>query len=71
MPLLFLIPLFTGLLTAYFSKKCTDEIAHFTGLFTVISLIVSLVLAPWQIQLVLLILVLISTNRLLRENEYR
>ncbi|RCJ18232.1 hypothetical protein A6770_06565 [Nostoc minutum NIES-26] len=67
MPLFFLIPLFTGLATGYFSKKCTDEIAYLTGLFTVISLILSLVLAPWQIQFVLLIFVIISSNRLLQE----
>ena len=68
MPLFFLIPLFTGLITGYLSKKCNDEIAYITGLFAVISLILSLVLAPWQIQLVLLILVFISTNRFLQRN---
>jgi hypothetical protein len=68
MPLFFLIPLFTGLVTGYFSKQCHDEIAYITGLFTVISLVLSLVLAPWQIQLVLLVLVFISTNRFLRQN---
>lgn len=67
MPLFFLIPLFTGLATGYISKKCTDEIAYLTGLFTVISLILSLVLAPWQIQLVMLVLVVISSNKLLQE----
>jgi hypothetical protein len=66
MPLFFLIPLFTGLATGYLSKKCNDEIAYLIGLFTIISLVLSLVLAPWQIQFVLLVLVIISTNRLLK-----
>ncbi|WGV24096.1 hypothetical protein QI031_20120 [Halotia branconii CENA392] len=66
MPLFFLIPLFTGLATGYLSKKCNDEVAYLIGLFTIICLVLSLVLAPWQIQLVLLILIIISTNRLLR-----
>lgn len=69
MPLFFLVPLFTGLVTGYLSQKCHDEVAYLIGVFTAISLFVSLVLAPWQIQLVLLILVLISTHRLLRNNE--
>ncbi|MBE9209032.1 hypothetical protein IQ244_21325 [Nostoc sp. LEGE 06077] len=69
MPLFFLIPLFTGLATGYLSKKCSDELAYLTGVFTIISLVVSLVLAPWQIQLMLLIVVVITTNKLLREND--
>ncbi|MBH8576337.1 hypothetical protein I8752_25765 [Nostocaceae cyanobacterium CENA369] len=67
MPLFFLIPLFTGLATGYLSKKCDREIAYLIGLFTIISLIFSLILAPWQIQLMLLILALVSSNRLLQE----
>jgi uncharacterized membrane protein (Fun14 family) len=69
MALFFLVPLFTGLVTGYLSKKCHDEVAYLIGVFTVISLFISLVLAPWQIQLLLLILVIISTQKLLRNNE--
>ncbi|MHC5715128.1 MAG: hypothetical protein ACYTX0_24025 [Nostoc sp.] len=69
MPLFFLIPLCTALATGYLFKKSTDEIAYLAGVFAAISLILSLVLAPWQIQFGLLIIVLIITNRLLQENE--
>ncbi|ALF51995.1 hypothetical protein ACX27_02630 [Nostoc piscinale CENA21] len=69
MPLVFLIPLFTGLATGYLSKKCSDELAYLTSVFTIISLVVSLVLAPWQIQLLLLVVVFVSTNKLLRDND--
>ncbi|AFY40822.1 hypothetical protein [Nostoc sp. PCC 7107] len=69
MALFFLIPLFTGLATGYLSKKCSDELAYLTGIFTIISLVVSLVLAPWQIQLLLLVFVVITTNKLLRDND--
>lgn len=69
MPLFFLIPLCTALATGYLFKKSTDEIAYLAGVFAAISLILSLVLAPWQIQFGLLITVLIITNRLLQENE--
>jgi len=71
MVLSFLIPLFTGLITGYISKKSADEIAYFVGIFAVISLIISLVLAPWEIQVLLLIVVLIATKKLLQQNEYK
>ncbi len=71
MALSFLIPLFTGLITGYIFKKCADEIAYLAGLFAIVSLILSLVLAPWQVQLLLLIVVLIATKKLLLQNEYK
>jgi len=69
MPLFFLIPLFAGLATGYLSQKCNDELAYLTSVFTIVSLVVSLVLAPWQIQLILLVFVVITTNKLLRDND--
>jgi predicted membrane protein len=69
MPLFFLIPLCTALAIGYFFKKSSDEIAYIASVFAVISFIFSLVLAPWQIQFGLLIVVLMITNRLLQENE--
>ncbi len=69
MPLFFLIPLCTALATGYLFKKSSDEIAYIAGVFAAISLILSLVLAPWEIQFGLLIIVFIITNRLLQDNE--
>jgi hypothetical protein len=68
MPSIFLIPLFTGLVTGYIFKKSNDEIAYIAGVLAAVSLILSLVLAPWQIQFALLVFVLISTNKLLRKS---
>lgn len=68
MPMFFLVPLLAGLTTGYISKKCQDEVAYLTGIFTVLSLVLSLVLAPWQIQVLLLIVVFASTNKFLRRN---
>ncbi|MBC1239941.1 hypothetical protein VF14_06870 [Nostoc linckia z18] len=68
MALFFLIPLCTAIATGYIIKKSTDEIAYLAGVFAVISLILSLVLAPWQIQFGLLIIVFIITNKLLQQN---
>lgn len=71
MHLLFLIPLTTGLVAGYIFKDCADEMAYLTGVLAAISLILSLVLAPWQIQLLILMLVMTGTRRLLRQNEYK
>ena len=55
MSYLFLLPLFTAALAAYFWQKSSDEIAYLASAATVISLVLSLVLAPWQIQLLILL----------------
>ncbi|WP_248277551.1 hypothetical protein [Brasilonema sp. UFV-L1] len=71
MALFFLIPLFTGLVGGYIFKKCTDEIGHFIGIFALVCIVLSLVLAPWQILLLLLICTLMTTKKLLQQNEYK
>jgi Zn-dependent protease with chaperone function len=69
MALFFLVPLCTALLTGYLVKQSTDEIAYIAGVFGFICFILSLVLAPWQVQLLMLVVVLITTNSLLSKNE--
>jgi Zn-dependent protease with chaperone function len=71
MALFFLVPLCTALLTGYLVKQSTDEIAYIAGVFGFICFILSLVLAPWQVQLLMLVVVVISTNKLLSKNEYQ
>ncbi|MGM3305167.1 hypothetical protein ACSQ6I_04130 [Anabaena sp. WFMT] len=66
MPLFFLIPIFTGLVTGYFLNQ-NDEIAYIAGVFTAVSLILSLILAPWQIQFGLLMIVLFGSKKLLQK----
>lgn len=56
MYLIFLIPLMTGLVAGYISYTANDEITYLTGTATVISLLVSLILAPWPLQLLILLL---------------
>jgi len=67
----FLMPLFTGLVSGYIFQKSTDEIGYLAGVAAVISLVISLILAPWEIQLLLLVVVLVSTHKLLQRNESR
>ena len=69
MHLLFLVPLTTGLVSGYLFKNAVDEMAYLTGVITIVSLFLSLVLAPWQLQLLLLVLVIISTRKFLLLNQ--
>ncbi|MDJ0798657.1 MAG: hypothetical protein QNJ51_17865 [Calothrix sp. MO_167.B12] len=71
MPLFFLLPLFTALVSGYICKRCSDEIGQLVGVVGAISLIISLVLAPWEIQLLLLVVVLVATPKLLWKNDSR
>jgi hypothetical protein len=61
---LFLVPLSTGLISAYIAQKSADEIAYLTGAFTILSLVLTLVMAPWQIQILILLLALIAVRQL-------
>ncbi len=67
MRLFFLIPLFTGLIAGYFLNKKNDEIGYIAGVLTAISLIFCLILAPWQVQLGLLVVVLFGSKKLLQK----
>jgi membrane protein implicated in regulation of membrane protease activity len=60
---LFLIPIATGLISGYIAQKSDDEMAYLTGAFTIFSLLLSLILAPWQIQLLILLLVSLAVRQ--------
>lgn len=64
----FMIPLSIVLVATYFIKKSEDEIVYLCGIVVVIGLVLSLILAPWQIQLLLLIIAGISTLKLGKQN---
>lgn len=69
MRLLFLAPLLTGLLSVYISRKSQDELAYLTGAVAGISLLISLMIAPWQVQLLLLVLVFSTVGYIWRHKE--
>jgi hypothetical protein len=71
MPLFFLIPLSICVITGYIFNRCSDEVGYLSGLFAIISLVLSLILAPWEIQVLLLVVVLVSAKKLLQQNEYK
>lgn len=70
MPLFFLMTLVTGVMTSYLFKINDDEITNIVSVFTAIIFMVSLVLAPWQLQFGLLIFVVIVSNKLLKKNWF-
>lgn len=61
MSLFFLIPLAVGLAIVHISQRAVDDLAEILGVASGISLLLSLVLAPWQILLSMVIL-MISTR---------
>lgn len=61
MSLFFLIPLAIGLATTHLSQRAVDDLAEILGVASGISLMLSLVLAPWQLLLSIVILT-ISTK---------
>jgi len=64
-----IIPLGLALVVYYILKHATDEIAYIATAILVVSLIVSLIIAPWQFQFLLLLLVLLSNIRIWQKTE--
>lgn len=55
MSLLFLVPMTLSLVTASMAQKANDDLAEIIGLAAILSLLLSFVLAPWQLQLLILL----------------
>lgn len=62
MPWQFIIPLALALVVTYILTNSADEIAYLSASILLVSLVLSLIFAPWPIQLVLVILVLLSNK---------
>ncbi len=60
----FLVPVAISLLVAYVLTNSADEIAYIAAAILLVSLFLSLILAPWPVQLLLLALVLFSNRRI-------
>lgn len=65
----FMIPLTIVFVATYFLKKSSDEIVYLCGIIVIICLILSLILAPWQIQLLLLVITALSTIKWRQSSE--
>lgn len=60
----FLWPLVFAGVVFYVLKHSADEIAYISVAIFIVCLLVSLMIAPWQVQFLLLVLVLLGTQRL-------
>ncbi|GEM_PF-853003 len=65
MRLFFLIPLATGLLSSYISLNNKEDISYLFGIIAGGSLVLSLILAPWEIQLLILLIVIVNIRQFL------
>lgn len=65
----FIIPLGIALVVNYILKHATDEIAYIATAILVVSLVISLMMAPWQLQGLLVLLVLVSNIRIWQNGE--
>lgn len=65
----FLWPLLFAGVVFYVLKHSADEIAYMSVAVFVVCLLVSLAIAPWQMQLLLLVLVLVGTQRLSQSGD--
>lgn len=59
-----LVPVAIFLLLAYILTNCADEIAYIAAVILLVSLFLSLILAPWPIKWLLLALVLLSNRKI-------
>lgn len=63
MPYVFIIPLAVAAGCIYIFKNAVDEIAYLAISISVFSMLLGLVLAPWPLQLLLVIALLLSYKR--------
>lgn len=63
MSLVFVISLTIVPISVFVLKQSSDEISYLAASILWVSLLISLLFAPWQLQLLLLILVLLSNRR--------
>lgn len=68
MPYLFLLPLGLAVGMVYLARNSSDEIAYLSAFVAVGGLLLSLILAPWEIQLLLLIAVVVIVTVLWRRS---
>jgi hypothetical protein len=58
MHILFLIPLLAGIIASYIDRHSSDEIGYLMKSLSFFCFVLSLILAPWQVKLIVLLVVL-------------
>ncbi|MEM9273361.1 MAG: DUF4278 domain-containing protein [Cyanobacteria bacterium P01_F01_bin.143] len=69
MNLFFLIPLATGIGASYVAKRSSDEIGYLMGSLTFFSFILSLVIAPWEVKMVVFAIAIASSYKFWRQTD--
>jgi hypothetical protein len=64
-----MIPLTIVFVAIYFFKKSSEEIVYLCGIIAITALVLTLIIAPWQIQLFLLIIAALSTTKFWQPNQ--
>ena len=60
----FVIPLFVALVSTYIYRKADDEISYLTGTVIAVCILLSVILAPWELQVVILAIAIILAKSL-------
>lgn len=71
MTVLFLVPLAIALISVYIYENSAEEMSYLTAITAIISLFVTLAIAPWQVQILLLLVALLSSQWLLSQYQRR
>lgn len=62
----FIAPLAIALVVTFLFKNAVDEVAYMAAAIVLVNLLVSLVVAPWQLKALLVILVIFTSQRFLK-----
>jgi membrane protein implicated in regulation of membrane protease activity len=71
MTVLFLVPLAIALVSVYIYENSAEEMSYLTAITAIVSLFVTLAIAPWQVQILLLLGALLSSQWLLAQYQRR
>lgn len=71
MTVLFLVPLAIALVSLYIYENSAEEMSYLTAITAIVSLLVTLAIAPWQVQILLLLGALLSSQWLLAQYQRR
>ena len=67
----FMIPLAIALAVTVLFRSAVDEAAYLAGSIALVNLLVSLMIAPWQIKALVVLLIVLSSHHLLQAHSQR
>ena len=67
----FVIPLCVALVSTYVYRRADDEISYLTGSVIAVCILLSIILAPWELQVVVLAIAIILAKSLWNRIEHQ